>query len=408
MGIFSSPCPNCGGRVRKALRFCPTCGVPGPDAQFHCHRCDQLLSGWNKFCPQCSASQVDESGRFIVRPYLIEQSWRRNDEDLAARFHVQDVRGIFFKTVIIEEGNSALVFQNGQCAGRLGPGRWDHTGLVRRVLGWFNLTSPAVFVLVDSADIRLRLGCECLTSESLPREVTANVAVSIEDPLAFFENLVKSRTVVRRGELEALLEKEIETGVQAAVRSTSIDMIVGNTKLRDHALGVLETHLARSLSRLGLRLVHVPSLEIESEELKRIIGRAREVFEVRQADIEAIQKAKSKGERVRGEDAVRDAGQEVALREERRRQELQRERERDAVARAQASVLERKVGDDYGRDRDGRDQDAQLEVLNRKREGDRKNWEAQKDAEMRFMERKLAAFQNASAQALAAALEAVG
>lgn len=405
MGIFSSPCPNCSSKVRNALRFCPSCGAPGPGARFHCHRCDKPLSGWNRNCPHCSADQIDAEGRFIVRPYLIEQSWRRNDEDLVARFHVQDVQGTFFKIVVIEEGNSALVFQNGQCAGKLGPGRYDHTGLARRLISWFNLMSPAVFVLVDTADVRLRLACDCLTSESLPVEVAANVIVSIEDPLAFFQNLVKSRTVVRRGELEALLEKEIETGVQAAVRGVSLDTVVGNTKLRDLTVQLLDSHLARSLGRLGLRLVHVPSLEFESEELRRIIGRAREVFEVRQVDLEAVQKAKSKGERVRGEDALREAEHDVALREERRRQDLQREREKDAVARAQGGVLERKVGDEYSRERDVKDQEAQLDVLNRKRDADRKSWEAQQDAQLRFMERKLAMFQNASAHALAAALD---
>jgi rubrerythrin len=68
-------------------------------------------------------------------------------------------------------------------------------------------------------------------------------------------------------------------------------------------------------------------------------------------------------------------------------------------------VNEKKVGDDYARERDVKDQDAQLDVLNRKREADRRHYEAQKDAELRHMERKLAMYRDSSVQALAAALD---
>ncbi|MHC4606663.1 MAG: SPFH domain-containing protein [Planctomycetota bacterium] len=409
MGFFTDPCPACAAkgvkiRLKKGQRFCPECGAPGPTSEFECPFCGAHNKGLTKHCGSCGKSLFEE-GKFVERTYLVEKTWVRDPDDFAARLHVQDVQGRFSKWVVVEEGTSALVFQEGQYAGTIGPGRHNHTGLAQLMAAKFNLAVPAVFVLVDSADVELEVVNSCLTSENLPVEVAARIVVSLKDPLPFFRNFMKSRRQIRRGELEHSLGREVETAVQACVHGVSIQEVVGNTKLRDEVLAALDKHLFSTLTQNGLRFAHVSSLTFDSEDLKRVVGKAREMFDVLEQSKAAVRKAEAEAQKLRGVDVAKEAQQEAGLKEEVRRQEMARAKEKGDLADKQHEVAGRAVGDDYDRDRDMKDQEAQLAILQKKRDADIKQWESQQEAELKLKQKKLDMYAAAPPSALAAVLD---
>jgi hypothetical protein len=405
MGWFSEPCWKCACPVKKSLRFCPKCGAPGPTAEFECYRCRGHNKGGTQSCGHCGTKLFDEEGQFIPSPVLIEKTWARQPEDIAARLQVQDVQGRFVKPVVIEEGTSALVFQDGRYAGTLPSGRYDHTSLLQRVASRLNLAAPAVFVLVDSADVELELTSDCLTTENLPVSVTSRIVIALKEPLAYFQNFIKSRSRVLKGELEESLENEITTALQHAVRSVSLHDLTGNLKLRESVLDILVRHLSVTLARYGLALVHVSSLAYDSKDLEALKGRAQSSFSLREQSLAAIRKAKVEAEGILGVDVRNQAVQEVRLKEEQRRQELERAREKGDVEGTQHAVAKKSVEHDYERDRTRKDQEQNLDLLEKKRRSDLDHWQQSQEAELALKQKKLAMYATAPPQALAAILE---
>ncbi|MBI2900793.1 MAG: hypothetical protein HYY17_11470 [Planctomycetes bacterium] len=385
--LLGEPCRRCQTRMRKKQQFCPSCGSPGTKSEFACWKCNGRNRGGQNHCAHCGAEMFDPAGRFVQRALMVDRTWARGTGDFAARLHVQDVKGLFVKWVVVEEGTAALVFQDGKYAGSVGPGRYDHTSLGQRIATWFNLDVPAVFVLVDVGEVRLRLDAECLTSESLPVQVSAEVFVALSDPLPFYQNLMRGQVSIGVEDFEGLIETDVEGALQAVVRCEPLRSLPGNVKLRDAIMGAVDRMARPTLERYGFTLRHIAAISLESKELEAVVGRAREVFE-----------AQAEANRIRGVEVAKEAAWEATQKDDQRR------RERD-VADERHGVAKQAVGDDYKRDKDRRDMEAQQDLLKRQREGDVDAWRKKQEADLEMKKAKLALYAAAPPAALAAILD---
>ncbi|MDI6810687.1 MAG: zinc-ribbon domain-containing protein [archaeon] len=227
-------CSNCGADNDKKSKFCSRCGSPLSGVV--CSNCNMPIGANYKFCPNCGASISQLEQRSRVTPVPEEMGkirvWQRNPNDFAHRFEVTDIKGLFSKKITVMSGTKAIFLQGGRFFGELPPGTYTVGGLIQ-VIKNLNLAEKATVILVDDSDVGLDFNIGGLrTKESFDAGVKCKIVVNTEEPIQFFNNLMKGREHIATTEVEAMLRNEILNVLQSKIKQYSFEDLYGNLDLK--------------------------------------------------------------------------------------------------------------------------------------------------------------------------------
>jgi len=283
-------CSICGAENDKKSKFCSRCGSPLSGVV--CSSCGMQIGANYKFCPNCGAtitqfteqrsratlSAAEEKGKIRL--------WQRNPNDFAQRFEVSDIKGFFSKKITVMSGTKAIFLQGGRFFGELPPGTYTVGGLIQ-VIKTLNLAEKATVILVDDSDVGLDFNISGLrTKENFDAGVKGKIVVNIEEPIQFFNNLMKGREHVATTDIEVMLRNEMRNLLQSKVKQYSFDDLYGNLELKKEIEQDFEHLLNLTLSRDGLNLVYMPYFDYDESYWKDLIEArgesARELIQKRE------------------------------------------------------------------------------------------------------------------------------
>jgi len=273
-------CSNCGAENDKKSKFCSACG--SPLSGITCSSCGELVGPSYKFCPNCGAriSDYDEQ-RSGATPVVDEKGkisvWQRAPSDFAQRFEVSDIKGLFSKKLTVMSGTKALFLQGGRFFGELPPGTYTVGGLAQAIKT-LNLAEKATVILVDDSDVGLDFSIGGLrTKENFDAGVKGRIVVNTEEPILFFNNLMKSREHVAVSEVQGMLRNEMLNVLQSKLKQYSFEELYGNLDLKRELGQDFEHQLSTTLSRVGIKLVHMPYFDYDESYWTEIIKKQAEL-----------------------------------------------------------------------------------------------------------------------------------
>ena len=281
-------CSICGAENDKKSKFCSRCR--SPLAGIVCSSCGMQIGANYKFCPNCGATitQFTEqrSGAAPAEEMGKIRLWQRNPNDFAHRFEVSDIKGFFSKKITVMSGTKAIFLQGGRFFGELPPGTYTVGGLIQ-VIKTLNLAEKATVILVDDSDVGLDFNIGGLrTKENFDAGVKGKIVVNIEEPIQFFNNLMKSREHTATIDIEVMLRNEMRNLLQSKVKQYSFEDLYGNLDLKRELEQDFEHLLNTTLSRVGLKLVYMPYFDYDESYWKDLIDArgesARELIQKRE------------------------------------------------------------------------------------------------------------------------------
>jgi hypothetical protein len=252
-------CPSC-KQETKPGNFCGHCGGALPGTKTRCGNCGANVLAAARFCGECGqamSAPASEGARETARPQMTGNRWARRPEDFATRVEVADVDGFFSKGLIVEAGTKALFFTNGAYSGLVEAGKHEIGGLKSRIMNVFS-SKTTTALLLDAGDVELKFALDGIrTRDPLSLSADAVVVLRLEDPVPFFENLLKGRQNYSLGELRQFMAAELQNAAQELVGNRSATELSTDLSVKQALEQALASHLARTLERKGLTLIQV-------------------------------------------------------------------------------------------------------------------------------------------------------
>ena len=227
----------------------------------------EVQAGWKfcRFCREPLAAQASEAVASLaehIPPGI-----------LARRIEPREMQGLLNKTVVVEEGQTALLYLGGRHDLTLGPGK--HA--IGNILS--SRTRDATVVLLQTSDLPLEVSVSRLhTSDPLPISLDFRLVLKIEEPARFWSNLVSGAGSYDTGNLTAAMYALVEEGCEAFVGSRSVRQLGGHQDTSRELGLALASHLEQPLSRFGLRLISSLAASIRCEAWDEITQARLEYF----------------------------------------------------------------------------------------------------------------------------------
>ena len=250
-------CPRCQEENRPGARYCRQCGAalqpPGP-----------APSG------MVEPKEPDPS----TRPPMTEaRRWQRRPGEIAARIHAQDLPGLFSKDIIVEEGATVVILEDGKATRFDGPGRYTLQSSTDWLRTWGRGREISA-ILIESGELHLTFDLVDLwTQDPLRLQGRCEVALQITDPAAFIRNVLKDRATLTEQELRAYLFPEVKHAAQAFVAEQTVAQLESELAVRHEFVGVdLQERLRPALAQSGLTFQRVRLFDLAHpryDELRR-------------------------------------------------------------------------------------------------------------------------------------------
>ncbi len=220
-----------------------------------CPACRTEVQADSRFCPEC--------GRALSAPPAEAEESAENylpADVLARRIQSREMRGLFSKTLVVEEGFEALLLLGGRLDTTLGPGKHSMGNVLS------SRSRDTNVVLFRTSDATLNTSIErVFTSDPLPLGLDLRMVLKIEQPLRLWSNLALGADSYTTRNLAAALYPLAEEGCEAFFRSRKMRDLDTNQATRQEIQLALASHLELPLSRWGLRLVSAQALGLRSE-----------------------------------------------------------------------------------------------------------------------------------------------
>lgn len=321
-------CSNCGAANDKKSKFCSECG--NPLAGIVCSSCGMQIGAAYKFCPNCGATITQVTEQRSSTTHVSEERgkirvWQRNPNDFAHRFEISDIKGLFSKKITVMSGTKAIFLQGGRFFGELPPGTYTVGGLIQ-VIKTLNIAEKATVILVDNSDVGLDFNISGLrTKENFEAGVKGKIVVNIEEPIQFFNNIMKGREHMAMTDIEVMmLRNEMRNLLQSKVKQYSFEDLYGNLELKNELEQDFVHLLNTTLSRGGLKLVYMPYFDYDESYWQDLIAArgdsARDLIRRRE-------QIKREAEMQLAEYEQKVAAKERALTSEEKEHEIEEERE---------------------------------------------------------------------------------
>ena len=232
-------CPQCGKEVQEGWKFCRSCGHDLASPSVH---------------PGISnTAETEVSVTDHVPP---DDSIR----DLMRRLDPAQMQGLLNKRVVVEEGQTALLFLGGRLDQTLGAG--NHS--IGNILS--SRTRDASVVLFQTSDLPLNVSISrLLTSDPLPLSLEFRLVLKIEEPMRFMTNLTGGADLYTAQNLSAALYAPLEAGCESFIGARSVrELGRGDSASGDLVLS-LSSQLEQAASRWGIRLISTQAVSIQCE-----------------------------------------------------------------------------------------------------------------------------------------------
>ena len=242
-----------------------------------CHRETEAGGNFCGFCGHPLASPAPESGSDL--------SEQLPGDVLMRRIVPGEMQGLVNKTVVVEEGQAALLLIGGRHDRDLGPGKHS----IGNVLS--STTRDASIVLFQNSDVPLTVSVpRLLSSDPLPLSLDFRLVLKIEEPMLFFRNLFGGADSYDAHHLAAAMYPVVEEGCEAFISARSIRDLGGRQETSRDLGMALSSHLQQPLDRWGLGLVLCQALSIRCEAWDEVTQTRTEYFVTaseEQADLES-------------------------------------------------------------------------------------------------------------------------
>ncbi|MCP3861398.1 MAG: hypothetical protein GY704_17245, partial [Phycisphaeraceae bacterium] len=169
--------------------------------------------------------------------------WEREPNDLAIRIEAEDVATVWGnKPYVVYEGTEAIIFECGVLQGRLEAGEHDVDGPLRKFLRG---KDPTALILTDAGDVSMDFEIENLASaEHIELEMGVRLVVRLDQPEAFYQNVMKDRRRYLLDDFKSHLHPEILDALLAFTGIHPIEDLYGNPALRGETQRQLQSRLA--------------------------------------------------------------------------------------------------------------------------------------------------------------------
>ena len=187
-----------------------------------------------------------------------ENRWDVGEDQFAVAIRVDDVKAYFSRTLIVEPGIRAVIIDEGQSLGEVGPGTWTLQSFAERLKFWTRKQATAILVRQEDLPIELDttwIG-PVMTSEHLAVDAEVRLAVQLDDVALFARNLLGPRREFTITELREAIGPLVRQALWSAAGRLSITDLTG-PDVREELDANIEQALGISLSRYGLRFVSV-------------------------------------------------------------------------------------------------------------------------------------------------------
>ena len=219
------------------MSICPSCQQDTQDDWKFCRRCGHQLQEI-----QMSSDEFVPSG-IVAR--LISPS---------------DMEGLLNKTLVIQEGQAAMLMVDGRFDTTLGPGRHSIGNVLR------SKPRNSTVALYRTSDVPLHLSIpRLLTSDPLPLSLALQVTLALERPELFWSNLAQGLETYDADRLTSTVYPVIEEACQTYIQGRSLRELDSDTRLGDNLNLAMASGAQPAFSHWGLRLVSVRAVDMASE-----------------------------------------------------------------------------------------------------------------------------------------------
>lgn len=256
MPLFKQTCSQCGFQASASARFCPECGTALGGTK-PCVHCQAQIPTAARYCPMCSRPQSE-----ATRPPDVRGSvWRSGSDEFAVRIEREDLKGWVYKELEIQPGQQAIFLVNGRAeAERQGPGRYQVDSFFDKLLSLGSGRHvTALVVRGDPVSLEFQLP-KLYTSDDFELGGRVVLAVQVDNPPAFFANVMRSQQTLTLPELRGFLFDQVRTVVQQMVGQRSLEQFKQQSfdpKFRGGLTTALMQHMEQTLADSGLKISQV-------------------------------------------------------------------------------------------------------------------------------------------------------
>ena len=266
--------------------FCLTCGEKIGNT-FTCEHCGKTTDAGAKFCGHCGKPTGGN-----VAAEIKGMKWKRAADDFALRVDTEDLPGVLQKGLVVEQGTKALLFINGALAETLQPGMYDLGGLLVK-LRRFEPYRTATAILVDSGDLEFKFAInDVFTKDPLKIDISCSVVIQLDDPILFFNNVMKGRERYSVSEFKSALYDELQNAFNELIGNSSVTELNWDFSLKRQFEVSIENHLKITFQRYGLNFIQLRTIDYCFREYNKIRGIYEEVYLLVSEEEAKLQKRK--------------------------------------------------------------------------------------------------------------------
>ena len=222
------------------------CGTQWPVGTQYCGKCRAALPSTTVPVANVVPTSVAEDGL----------RWARTSGLFAQRIEVADVKSLFTKYLSVEEGTRGLLMQHGRFVGELDPGRHTLQTVTERLKSVVFGAAVSAIVL-DVSSQRLDVNCSGLrTSDNVETNVVATLTLAMNNPRAFFINVMKGASRVTADEVIRLVQPTVLTVMSSVIRSATVEEL-GHDELVERLRDELNEKLSAQLNEQGLIFIRL-------------------------------------------------------------------------------------------------------------------------------------------------------
>jgi hypothetical protein len=291
--LFTEHCPNCGKTVAKDAEYCEACGCPTATSWATCHRFQAAIAGDAQFCWKCGAAQD-----LKARRALYGDRWQRSPSDFAVRVDLAVADKVLRQGIQVDEGTLALLFQEGEFKGTLGPGYHSADALVQGLAG-LEKASAAHAILLDAQSAEVDFEIEnILVKNQVPISARIRLLFQIRDAKKFADKFLREAASFTTQDLTAVFQPDVAATLEGQLKELSPDDLIVEAQRRqlieEKMVGALNPTLAAyGLEITGVRLADFggPAIDFIREKLGEIHRLDRE-FELNRRLRDAVRAEK--------------------------------------------------------------------------------------------------------------------
>ena len=190
-----------------------------------------------------------------------DHRWRVDENEFASCKRIDDVKRFFgSRQLVIDPGMRAILIEDGQNVGEVGPGTYTLESISQMLRFWKRKQSAAILTRQEDAILKIKYQ-SIPTVEGLGVFAAIQVAVQIEDVALFARNLMGSNNSFTIDQLKKALNPLIGQVLWESVGRLSITDLT-SPETREQLDAVMEQALTVSLRRYGIRFVAVQLIHL--------------------------------------------------------------------------------------------------------------------------------------------------